>query len=333
MRGKEDSTAKRLLSISFVLVAALTLVFLAAPFLGLPAYWMRFLTGIFMWVGLAGSWNVIGGYSGRVDFGHVVFFGAGMYIATISILEYGIPWWISLFLGGVGAVALAFLVGLPTLRLAGAYFAIATWALAEAIKQLSLVLKVTGGTYGLVPPPILGREGSYYLMFLAMLAMTISNYLIERSKFGYGLKALMESEVAAETLGVNTLRSKLLAFMVSALFPGIIGGVYALWIGYVYPYDAFSGLKTDQMVVMVFLGGVRSFLGPVIGAVFLQVVFEFLWTYFGSEVIYLILLGVLIVISVIFIPGGILGLTRQRLPRARFFGLEKFSERFRRSAE
>jgi len=327
MPGKEDSSLKQPLPIKLFFVAVLTLILLVAPPLGLPAYWIRVITGIFMWIGLAGSWNVIGGYAGRVDFGHVVFFGVGMYIATISILEYGIPWWISLLLGGVGAVALAFLVGLPTLRLMGAYFAIATWALAEAIKQLTLVLKVTGGSYGLVPPPILSRETCYYCMFFAMLAMTVSNYFIERSKFGYGLKALMESEVAAETLGVNTFKSKLLAFLISAFFPGIIGGIYGFWIGYVYPYDAFSGLKTDQMVVMVFMGGVRSYLGPVIGAVFLQVVFEILWTYW-TEVLYLIVLGVLIVITVIFMPGGILGLMRKRLPRARFFGLEKLSERF-----
>jgi len=327
--SKDDRGSKQRLRINLFILAGLTLIFLAAPLLGIPAYWIRFLTGVFMWIGLAGSWNTIGGYVGRIDFGHVVFFGVGMYVATISILVYEIPWWMSLLLGGVGALALAYLVGLPTLRLAGAYFAIATWALAEAIKQLALVLKVTGGTYGLVPPPILGREASYYLMFLAMLATTISNYLIERSKFGYGLKALMESEIAAETLGVNTFKSKLLAFMISAFFPGIIGGIYGLWIGYVYPYDAFSGLKTDQMVVMVFLGGVRSYLGPVIGAVFLQVVFEFLWTYFGSEVLYLIFLGALIVICVVFIPGGILGLTRKRLMKARFFGLEKLSEKFR----
>jgi len=328
MPGREDSSSKRLLSTKLFFVAMLMLVFLVAPPLGLPAYWIRVITGIFMWIGLAGSWNVIGGYVGRVDFGHVVFFGTGMYIATISILEYGIPWWISLLLGGVGALALAFLVGLPTLRLMGAYFAIATWALAEAIKQLTLVLKVTGGSYGLVPPPILSRETCYYCMFFAMLAMTITNYFIERSKFGYGLKALMESEIAAETLGVDTFKSKLLAFLISAFFPGIIGGIYGLWIGYVYPYDAFSGLKTDQMVVMVFMGGVRSYLGPVIGAVFLQVVSEILWTYW-TEVLYLIFLGFIIVITVIFMPGGILGLIRGRLPRARFFGLEKLSERFR----
>jgi branched-chain amino acid transport system permease protein len=148
-------------------------------------------------------------------------------------------------------------------------------------------------------------------MLIMMIAMTVTNFAIERSKFGYGLRALSESETGAEVLGVNTPRYLLYAFMISALFPAIIGGIYGLWIGYVYPYDAFDGIKTDQMVVMTLLGGMGNYLGPVIGAVFLIALFEVLWTYW-SNVVYLIFLGFLIVFAVVFLPGGVVGLAKTK---------------------
>jgi branched-chain amino acid transport system permease protein len=228
-------------------------------------------------------------------------------------VQFGWPWLPSVILGGVLAVALAYAIGVPTLRLHGAYFAIATWALAEAIKQFALILNITGGTYGLSPPPVLSREMSYWLMLILMIGMTTTNLLIQRSKFGYGLRALSESETGAEVLGVNTPRYLLYAFLISALFPGLIGGIYGLWIGYVYPYDAFDGTKTDQMVVMTLLGGMGNYLGPLIGAVFLIAIFEVLWTYW-SNVIYLIFLGLLIIFTVVFLPTGVVGLVKTKAP-------------------
>ena len=302
--------------LTVVLVAAVGLVLLVAPATGLlSAYWLRFLTNMFMWVGLAGSFNTLYGYGGRVDFGHVVFFGVGATVTAIGTVQFGLPWLPSIIIGGLLAVALAYVIGLPTLRLHGAYFAIATWALAEAIKQLALILNITGGTYGLSPPPVLSREMSYWLMLIMMIAMTVTNLVIQRSKFGYALRALSESETAAEVLGINTPRSLLYAFMISALFPAIIGGIYGLWIGYVYPYDAFDGFKTDQMVVMTLLGGMGSYLGPVIGAVLIISVFEVLWTYW-TNVVYLIFLGALIVFAIVFLPGGMIGLAKTKRARA-----------------
>ncbi len=287
------------------------------PLLGVKKYWLRVLTYVFMWVGLAGSWNTIYGYFGRVDFGHIVYFGFGAYVTAILILQYPVSWSLCVFLSGILALALAVAVGFPTLRLHGAYFAIATWAFAEAIKYLFLVLEITGGSYGLSYGQMspFGSETlryCYYLMFLSAIAMTATNFFIERSKFGYALKAIKGSETAASTSGINVSRYRLLAFAISAFFPGVIGGIYGISILYVVPTDAFEGLKTDQMVLMTLLGGSGHYLGPVIGAVSLTLILEFLWANVQfAEVFYLVILGALIVAIVIFLPKGVIGLYKE----------------------
>jgi branched-chain amino acid transport system permease protein len=304
----------RQFSTTFLIGMVLILIPLLLPLIGIPAYLLRVLTYIFMWIGLAGSFNTIYGYTGRVDFGHVAFFGIGAFVVSILLLNMSIPWPLALLLCGVAAAIIAFLVGIPTLRLHGAYFAIAMWALAEALKQLFIVLEITGGSYGLVPPMILSSTQCYYLMFIVAVAMTLTNLAIEKSKIGYALRAIKASEIAAETSGIDVPKYRLIAFIISAFFPGIIGGIYALLILYAHPDDAFASLKTDQMVVMTLLGGAGSYIGPVIGATILMIIYEALWTYF-SEILYLIFLGILIVVVVILMPEGILGLLKRSVKK------------------
>jgi len=292
------------------LVIPLIVIPLVLPLAGLSVYHIRFLTMLFMWIALAESWNTIYGYAGRVDFGHVVFFGIGAYVCGLSLLFWKVNVWIAIALGAIISVLIAFIIGIPTLRLGGAYFAISTWAFAEAMKQLCLVLGVTGGAYGISPPPVLTLTQCYYLMYIFMLASVVTNFLIERSKFGYGLRALSQSEVAAAVLGVDAFKYRLLAFMISALFPGLVGGLYGIWISYVYPYDAFEALKTDQMVAMTLIGGAGSWLGPIIGAVLIVCVLEVLWTYW-SEIVYLIVLGAMIAGVVLFMPEGIISVAKR----------------------
>lgn len=316
------------LSIKFWASAALILVPLLLPLLGISAYILRLLIYIFMWIGLAESFNTIYGYAGRVDFGHVTFFGVGAFIIAILLLNTSIPWQFALLLSGAFAAIVAFFIGVPTLRLHGAYFAIATWALAEALKQLFLILEITGGSYGLVPPSILSSTQCYYLMFISAVAATLTNFVIEKSKIGYALRAIKVSETAAGTSGVDVPKYRLIAFIASAFFPGIIGGIYGLLILYVHPYDAFAGLKTDQMVVMTLLGGAGSYLGPIIGAVILMIALEVLWTYF-TEILYLVFLGILIVVVVIFMPQGILGLLKRGIKKEEILARLKLASRFK----
>lgn len=272
----------------------------------MSGYWLRFTTFVFMWIGLASSFNILTGYTGYLDFGHVAFFGIGAYVSGVLMVKLGIPFYAALAAGAIAATFVALLVGLPTMRLKGAYFAIAMLALAEALKQITMELKsITGGGNGLSLPIYTNYNFFYYAMLLAMLAAVFSTYRIEKSKFGYALRAIREAELAAEVSGVNTLKYKLAAFGISAFFAGLIGGIYAYWMTFLYPGETFDVLITVEMVIMTFLGGAGTVLGPVIGAAFLATVSEILWAKFVYT--YLIIVGLIMVFVVLMMPKGIVG--------------------------
>jgi len=295
----------------FLYALIVSVIFLILiPIIKVPFYWIRFLTNILLWIGLTESLNIIVGYTGRVDFGHVTFFGVGAYTIAISI-GYGLYWPIGLILSGILAALLAIVIGAPTLRLHGAYFAIATWSFAEALKQLFNVLRETGASYGLSVPAILTSIDVYYLILFFTIASILTNIIIEKCKLGFAFRAIREGEMAAATLGVNISKYRLIAFTISALYAGFLGGAYSLWINYVYPGDAFAGLKTDQMFVMLLLGGIGSYLGPIIGAVALLSILEVLWTYW-TEVWYMVFLGTVIMFIVLLMPQGAVGLLFKR---------------------
>jgi len=301
------------LPLSGKLGIAIALVILVgvAPF-GLSGYWLRFLTFIFMWIGLAGSINLLTGYTGYLDFGHVAFFGIGAYLTGILMLKLGIPFFPAMFIGAFTAGISAVVVGIPTMRLRGAYFAIAMLVFAEALKQIALELgAITGGGNGLSLPIYTNYRFFYYSMFGAVLLIVGTTYWFERSKFGLALMAIREAELAAEVSGVNTFYCKLLAFGISAFVAGIIGGIYAYWMTFLYPGDAFNVLTTVHMIIMAFLGGAGTLLGPIIGATFLATIEEFLWAEFKYT--YLIIVGFIVVFVVLYMPRGIVGLVREKV--------------------
>jgi branched-chain amino acid transport system permease protein len=292
----------------FVPLGLLVLIALIYPWLAVPL-WIRFATEILMWAGLAQSWNIIGGYTGYLDFGHGAFFGLGAYITGIVMLRLGWPFGIGLFFSGVFASLLAMGIGYPTLRLRGAYFAIATWAFGEMIRQIATILTVTGGADGMQLPSFLNDLFFYYLM-LGVTGLTyLTTYLLlERARFGYRLLAIREHEEAAEMVGVNTVWIKIQAFGLSAFFPGIFGGIFAYWITYIHPDSVLGAQLTDFMVVMAFLGGIGSLWGPFLGAIVVQLVQRILWLVMGEGTFYLVIIGAAICAVVLFIPNGLIGL-------------------------
>lgn len=226
-------------------------------------YWVRFLTFIFMWIGLAGSLNLLTGYTGYLDFGHVAFFGIGAYMTGILMVHLGMPFLPAMFIGAILAAVMAVFVGIPTMRLRGAYFAIAMLAFAEAMKQVVMEFdRFTGGGNGLSLPIYTNYLFFYYIMFSTVVLTIGVTYWFEKSKFGKALMAIREAELAAEVSGVNTFRCKLIAFGISAFIAGIIGGIYAYWMTFLFPGDAFSVLITMRMIIMAFLGGRELFWGP-----------------------------------------------------------------------
>ena len=274
-------------------------------------YWVRFLTFIFMWIGLAGSLNLLTGYTGYLDFGHVAFFGIGAYMTGILMVHLGMPFLPAMLIGAILAAVMAVIVGIPTMRLRGAYFAIAMLAFAEAMKQVVLEFdRFTGGGNGLSLPIYTNYLFFYYVMFATVILTIGVTFWFEKSKFGKALMAIREAELAAEVSGVNTFRCKLVAFGISAFIAGIIGGIYAYWMTFLYPGDAFSVLITMRMIIMAFLGGAGTLLGPVIGASFLAAVEEILWAEFKYS--YLIIVGFIVVFVVLVLPRGIVGLVKEK---------------------
>jgi branched-chain amino acid transport system permease protein len=300
-------------------------ILLIIPWIVSPL-WVRIATEILMWAGLAQSWNMIGGYTGYLSFGHGAFFGVGAYITGIAMMRLGCPFGVALLLSGIFAALLAVVIGYPTLRLRGAYFAIATWAFGEMMRQIATILEVTGGAFGMQLPAFLNLPFFYYVTLGVSGFTYLTTYLLlERARFGYKLLAIREHEEAAEMVGVDTVTVKIKAFALSAFFPGVLGGVYAYWVTYIHPDSVLGAINTDFMVVMAFLGGVGSLWGPFLGAFVVQFVNRYLWLVWGEGTFYLIIIGAAICAVVLFIPNGIVGLleTEVFLPRVAFTRLRR----------
>lgn len=296
----------------WVALAPVAAVLLIIPWT-VSAFWIRIATEVILWAGLAQSWNIIGGYTGYLSFGHGAFFGLGAYVTGIAMTALGWPFGAGLLVSGLLAAALAAIIGYPTLRLRGAYFAIGTWAFGEMLRQVATVLEITGGAFGMQLPPYLNLP-FFYFVTLGVTGLTyVTTYvLLERSPFGYKLLAIREHEEAAEMVGVNTVAVKINAFALSAFFPGVLGGVYAYWLTYIHPDSVLGAVITDFMVVMVFLGGVGTFWGPLLGAFLVQSVNRLLWLVWGESTLYLVIIGAAICAVVLFMPGGIVGLLEGR---------------------
>lgn len=300
----------------WIIVGVLIVALLVLPHV-LPLFWLRIATGALMWVGLAASWNVLGGYAGYVNFGHGAFFGLGAYAVALT-MNGGMNFYLALIVAGIAAGLLAFIVGGPTLRLQGAYFAIATWALAKGLEQLALVMEVTGGPNGLRLPAYLEPRFFYYMMFaVTALTMLVYYLLLERGTLGVRLKAIREDESASRALGLNPARLKMVAFVLSAIPAGILGGVYAYQTTFINPQSVLGDIITDQAVVMAVFGGLGSFWGPAIGAVSLWGLNRFFWTAFSDSVFYLVILGIVICASVLLLPEGVWGWIQSRLHGAK----------------
>ncbi|MGN6305923.1 MAG: branched-chain amino acid ABC transporter permease [Mesorhizobium sp.] len=300
-----------------LLLAAILVVLALMPLL-VNNYWLRVATGALMWAGLACSWNMLGGYAGYINFGHSAFFGLGAYVTAFLMNDpFGLPFLATIPAGMVVTGVFAVIIGAPTLRLRGAYFAIATWAFAEVLIQFASAMDFTGGIGGIGLPPFLNERFFYYAMFgAAALTYLVAWALFERSRFGLKVKALRDHEPAAEAMGINTALVKLQTFVLSAVTASVFGAIFAYWVTFINPKSVFGGDITDQMVVMVLLGGLGTLWGPAIGGVALFVVNRLIWMHWGDTAFYIAILGAAIVLVVLFLPNGIAGLFVRRKANA-----------------
>jgi branched-chain amino acid transport system permease protein len=262
---------------------------------------------------LATSWNFVGGFTGYISLGHAALAGLGGYGTGLLVVKAGLNSFAALLLATLLVAVLAVPIGMAALRVRGASFVIVSIAL---VLILLLVFQswasFTGGSRGLVVPrPFdLSRPEHhrvFWFLFSALLAVALLVWwLIDRSRFGLGLKAIREDEDKAEALGTPTFTYKLVVFVVSAAFTAMAGGLYALWFGDLDPVFQFSILTGSSVVLMALLGGVRNLFGPVIGALVVGTALEYFKVEFGDTQLHLVATGLLLGLVVLFMPDGVL---------------------------
>jgi branched-chain amino acid transport system permease protein len=258
---------------------------------------------------LAQSWNIIGGYTGYASFGNSVFYGLGSYGVAIAMVQWDLPFPVGLIFGAVLAVAFAFLLGIPVLRLKGHYFAIATLALAQVMSAIVSNISIAGQNIGLVLPP-LNNDYLFYELSLGLLVIaTLTVFWLTRSRFGFGLIAIRENEQGAAVMGVNTTLYKVLAFALSGLFTALAGGIHAYWITFLDPDSAFDISLNVKMIIMAVFGGPGTVFGPLFGAFVLSAISEVL----SSEVTNVagLFFGAVVVAAVVVMPRGVADVIRQ----------------------
>lgn len=272
---------------------------------------------------LAQGWNIIGGYTGYASFGNSVFYGLGGYGVAIAMVQWHLPFAVGMAFGVVLAVAFAVLLGIPVLRLKGHYFAIATLALSQVMTAIVSNVGIAGQNIGLVLPP-LNNDPLFYELSLGLLTIaTLTIWGLTRSRFGFGLIAIRENEEGAVVMGVNTTLYKVLAFALSGIFSALAGGIHTYWITFLDPASAFDINLNVKMIIMAVFGGPGTVLGPIVGALTLSTISEFL----SSEVTSIagLFFGLVIVVAVVLMPRGLADMLR----RMRKMGWSYFIENIR----
>ncbi len=308
---------KRLATIASL--AAVLIVSVLGPFF-LSGYWVRVITGVFMWITIAQALNIISGYTGYPAFGNVVFFGLGAYATGVLMKLTGMSWMAAVPLGALFCVLFSIVIGFPLLRLRGHYFAVASLAVMEATREIIVNMdSLTGGGNGMILPLMdVDTQVFFNLMYWVMLGVAVScivaTFFVVRSRWGYAFKAIRDHEAAAAVMGIDTTRYKILAWALSAFFTGLAGGVFAFWFSFIEPKSVFNMDYATRMFIMMLLGGRGTIIGPVIGASVLEIISELVWGRFLE--LHQMVLGIIIVLVIMFLPKGIVDLARNRFSLA-----------------
>jgi len=306
-----------------LLIAAGVIFVLAYPLLAgsSPVYGRMGALVILAAIG-ASAWNIVGGYAGQVSVGHAVFFGFGAYSAAVAYTQLGLPPILGAPLGMAVSVLLAAVIGVPTLRLSGHYFSMATIAVAELVRLIVTNTDYLGAGVGLSGPTVPRNLFDlsfisalpYYYLFLTVLAITLGiTWWMANSRMGFYLRAIRDSERAARSLGAPASRTKLYAFMLSAGLTSVAGALYAAMFGFVDPESGLGILISVKMLIMAALGGAGLLFGPLVGAAILVPLEEISNNLLGGKGAGLtfVVYGAIIVLIARFQPGGILTLIKR----------------------
>jgi branched-chain amino acid transport system permease protein len=304
---------KRWIAILAVIAIAAVLPLLLSP----TGYWIRVLTFTLLFAAMAQVWNIIGGLANQTSLGHAAFFGIGAYTSTILVLKFGISPWIGMFAGGfLGGVA-ALIIAVPTMRLQGHYFALATLAFGEVMRVIANVwTSLTGGPVGLsvpfVPPSIAAYSFKQllphaYIALIALIVVTVIFEAIRRSAMGYRLRAIKENPAAAEVIGIDTTKVKLQTAVISGVLMAMLGTLYAQVAVFFDPDTVFSAASISIRVALIaILGGVGTAIGPILGALFIIPVEELMNDLFSSGAAGLsqLIFGVILIAVILWRPRG-----------------------------
>ena len=293
-------------------------VLVAVLALGLQSgVWLTFLMMTLYATLLAQAWNLLGGYGGQFSFGHALFFGTGAYAMAIAQISGGINAWLALVLAVAAAAAVAVVVGALTFRygLKGSYFALVTLAFAEVFRIGALSVPFTGGGVGLMVPlkeslanlQFGSRQGYVVLVGGFVVAALVVTAWIRHSRFGARLQAVRDNEDAARAVGVDPLRTKLLAITLSGAFMGAAGAFYVQVFQYIDPAIAFGAPVSVEALVGAIVGGMGTLWGPVLGALVLHTLAEATRNLFGQlPGLSLVIYGSVLVLIVMFLPSGLM---------------------------
>ncbi len=320
----EHTWTKRILLLVLLALAVAYPHIFARPFL------QRMGILIMLWALLGLAWNIIGGYGGQVSLGHTIFFGLGAYTSTVLLTRWHISPWIGMIAGAAVAAMVAVIIGWPTFRLQGHYFAIATIAAGEIFAILFRNWDFVGAAVGIYLPVERGdrlvafqfhesKLPYYYIGLALVIVAVIVTYAVEHSRMGYYLRALRADQDAARSLGVPITRYKLYAMVISAVLTAIGGTFYAQFVLYISPNTAFALMLSVQMCLVAVLGGLGTISGPIIGTLILIPMAEYTRVLLGGRGggLHLMIYGLLIVLVSVLQPSGLMGFWQQMTKRRR----------------
>jgi len=300
-----------------VLLAVLLLFPLTQFVVGGMNYWLHMLLFTFMYIAMASSWNIIGGYAGYTSLGHNVFFAIGGYFTGVLLVYFKISPFLTAPIAGIIALLVGLVVGLISLRTKGSAFIISTIALMMLVKISFDNWDYIGGTNGMstpllmLPVEVVKFPFYYYLLAIAIAAVYLS-YRVRHSKFGLGLRAISQDETKAEVAGIPTNWYKILAFALSGLFVGVAGGLWGYYLTYLRPNIFLTVLIAAQMVLMSVLGGKGTVAGPIVGAILFIAIDEFFVANLGFTMLNIAATGLLLALVLLFFPRGIVGTLKER---------------------
>jgi branched-chain amino acid transport system permease protein len=307
--------------INKVALVVILLIAFGLPLVIRSATYLHILVLLFFYAYLTTSWNLVGGFAGVLPLGHAAFVGIGAYSSTILFLQYGISPWLGMLVGGVIATLAGILIGLPTFKMRGAYFALATIAFAEGFRVIVENVDHLGpfrinGPRGLQIPPLdtglanflfASKEPYYYIILIMLVAVLFLTYVISRSKLGYYLNAGGEEPEAAMALGVNVARAKLIAMAMSSFLTALAGTFYAQFTLYIHPKSIISLDLSFEIAFIALIGGRGSIAGPILGALLLRPVGDFSRIYFGDSLpgMHLVIFGLVLILVMHYQPRGL----------------------------